>query len=78
MKKDLIRYTNFGIYTLLFRMRWAGKIITSTNLGFIPKVTVNQDTILRIISGGGKLFLVEELTGGFGKVFDLRYASMPS
>ena len=34
--------------------------------GFIPKVNVNQDTILRIISGGGKLFLVEELTGGFG------------
>jgi len=29
-------------------------------MGFIPKVNVNQDTILRIISGGGKLFLVEE------------------
>jgi len=28
--------------------------------GFIPKVNVNQDTILRIISGGDKLFLVEE------------------
>jgi len=24
MKKDLIRYTNFGIYTLLFRMLWRG------------------------------------------------------
>jgi len=34
--------------------------------GFIPKVNVNKDNPLRIISGGGKLFLVEELTGGFG------------
>ncbi|RJS82250.1 hypothetical protein CW713_05345 [Methanophagales archaeon] len=28
--------------------------------GFIPKVNVDQDNILRIISGEGKLFLVEE------------------
>jgi hypothetical protein len=29
-------------------------------LGFIPKVNVDQGNILQIISGGGKVFLVEE------------------
>jgi hypothetical protein len=28
--------------------------------GFIPKVNVDQGNTLQIISGGGKLFLVEE------------------
>jgi len=35
-------------------------ILSSLGMGFIPKVNVNKDNSLRIISGWGKLFLIEE------------------